>query len=235
MHEIYANGGTLEAVGQEYGLTRERVRQIFRDAGLPTIPLAERRRRATQQRAGEIVDKFRELHDQREVAKVLGLPKVVVDEVLRKRLPASELRKRSKYAKKYSNDELISMLRQASEALGGVLTKDDFECYARGRTLSDGRAWPTGQTHMLRFGAWRKALEAAGLRANPSSAIAGQMLFNEAQCIDALRHLARELGRAPTVAEYDTYARETNGALPCVATIRNRCGAWYDALAKAGI
>lgn len=235
MHEIYANGGTLEAVGQQYGLTRERVRQIFRDQGLPTIPLGDRRRRVHEKRADEIIDKYRELRDEREVARVLGLPRVVVEEVLRKRLSASELRKRTKHGKKYSNDELIAMLCQASEALGGVLTKDDFESYARERQLSDGRPWPTAQTHMHRFGTWRKALEAAGLRANPTSAIAGQLLFTEAQCIDALRHLARELDKAPTVAEYEAYAKEMNGAFPSSATIRNRFGSWYDALAKAGL
>lgn len=235
MYELYANGATLETVGQRYGVTRERVRQIFRDADLPTISLAERRRRESEQRGGEIVAKFRELRDRRGVADALCLPKAAVDDVLRQRLPAAEMRKRPRYDKKYSNDELIAMLREASEALGGVLTKEDFECYACGKTLGDGRAWPTGQTHMHRFGGWRKSLEAAGLRANPSSAIAGQTLFNEGQCVDALRHLARELGKAPTVAEYDNHARETHGALPSVATIRNRCGRWYEALAKAGL
>ena len=35
MYDLYSRGATLEGVGRRYGLTRERVRQIFRDAGYP--------------------------------------------------------------------------------------------------------------------------------------------------------------------------------------------------------
>ena len=145
--------------------------------------------------------------------------------MLRQKLPTSEFRRRPNYAKKYSEGELIAMLLEASVALGGILSKEAFEEYARGRTLDDGRGWPTAQTHMLRFGGWRRALVRAGLTANPSSPIAGQTLFDKPQCIDAVRHVARQLKKIPTVSDYDDYARESNGALPSAATIRHRYGA----------
>lgn len=235
MYELYARGATLAGVGERYGLTRERVRQIFHAAGLSKISAADRRRRIQEERADEIVKKFSELHSSDAVAKGLSLPKVSVEEVLRQRVPASALRKRPEYAKKYTDDELIGMVREASCALGGVLAKTSFEAYARGRVLDDGRPWPTAQTHMLRFGTWRRALEAAGLRSNPSSPIAGQVLFDEAQCIDAVRHVARKLDKAPTVSEYERHARESNGGLPSSATVRHRCGGWLDILRKAGL
>lgn len=235
MHQMYADGATLEEVGRRYGMTRERVRQVFRAAGLPNISLADRRRREIQRRTDEILRAFDELKDLRAVAKSLDMPIAVVEEVLRRELPAGRLRKPTKHGKKYSDEELVWMLREVSSELGGVLSKDAFEACARGRRLQDGRPWPTAQTHMLRFGSWRRSLEAAGLRANPSSPISGQVLFDEPQCIDAIRHVGRVLGKVPTVAEYEECATRSNGGLPSSATIRNRCGRWYEALGKAGL
>lgn len=235
MYTFYSEGATLARVGYKFGLTRERVRQVFDAHGFPRLSLSERRAREVELRADEIVGKFRELRDERSVAEDLNLPIRSVNGILRQRLPAAELRRHAKYPKKYSDDELISMLQEASQALGGVLTKDDFETYGRGRALSRGRPWPTGQTHMHRFGSWRKSLAVAGLRANPSSAIHGQTLFDEAHCTDAIRHVARELDKVPTCAEYELFAKGTNGALPSSATVRNRCGRWYEALGKAGL
>ena len=36
MHAVYQDGATLEEVGKRYGITRERVRQLFKKAGLKT-------------------------------------------------------------------------------------------------------------------------------------------------------------------------------------------------------
>jgi hypothetical protein len=74
-----------------------------------------------------------------------------------------------------------------------------------------------------------------GSRPNPSSAIAGHRIFDKGQCIDALRHVQRELGNVPTLNQYEAIARESNGALPSGATIRNRCRSWGEALRLAGI
>jgi DNA-directed RNA polymerase sigma subunit (sigma70/sigma32) len=36
MYSLYQRGSTLEEVGKLYGLTRKRVRQLFKEADLPT-------------------------------------------------------------------------------------------------------------------------------------------------------------------------------------------------------
>ena len=36
MYALYEVGATLEEIGADYGITRERVRQLFNKAGLPT-------------------------------------------------------------------------------------------------------------------------------------------------------------------------------------------------------
>jgi hypothetical protein len=210
MHAKYREGASLRKVGAEFGLTAERVRQLFVQNGLRTRTRAE----ASEQRRAA-----------REAALLTKR-----EESRKTRRPPSDWVK-----KKYSDEELLQLLREANEAIGGVLTTGAYNDFAKGRSFADGRPWPTQQTHFHRFGSWRKALRAAGLEANPSSAIAGQRLFDVNQCIDAVRHVRREIGAVPTVSEYEEIATKSRGALPSSATVRNRCGTWSEALRLSGL
>jgi hypothetical protein len=207
MHAMYRQGATLREVGAAHGLSGERVRQLFVASGLPTRP----REHVVRGDASR------------------GEP----DGRLQRKSRAG--RRPAWATKRYSDEELIQLLREASSTLGGVLSAEAYTRLARTRTLSHGRPWPTHQTHFRRFGSWRKALEAAGARANPSSPIAGQRLFEVGHCIDAIRHAHRELGRIPSVIDYERIAASSKGALPSSTTIRNRCGSWVEALRRAGL
>jgi hypothetical protein len=209
MHEMYEAGATLREVGAAHGLSGERVRQLFAAYGFPTRSRAE----------------------------VRELQAVEIAEIESEQQSSRRGRgQRPPWArKKYSDDELIECLQEASRAVGGVLSTSAYTRLAKTQRFPDGRPWPTHQTHFHRFGSWRKALQAAGLRANPSSPIAGQRLFEVGHCIDAIRHAHRELGQVPSVNEYDGVASDSNGALPSSATIRNLCGSWVEALRMAGV
>lgn len=208
MHAKYEDGASLREVGREFDLTAERVRQLFVQNGLKTRSRLEVN--AGKKAAREALLK-REREDRRK----------------RRRSPVDWIEK------KYSDAELLQTLKEANDAIGGVLTTNDYSEFAKGRTFADGRVWPTHQTHFHRFGSWREALLAAGLAANPSSAIAGQRLFDPSHCIDAIRHVQRDLGVVPTISTYEKAARASNGALPSAATVRNRCGSWSAALRMA--
>ena len=210
MHAMYKDGATLREVGTAHSLSGERVRQLLLAAGLAT----RSREDVGAKRRAEASASGKEQNPER---------------------PGRTGRRAAWAKKKYSNEELIECLREASAILGGVLSAAAYTRLAKTRAFPDGRPWPTHQTHFHRFGSWRNALEAAGLRANPSSAIAGRRLFEVGHCIDAIRHAHRELGRIPTVADYDRMAAGSNGALPSSATIRNRCGSWVEALRLAGL
>lgn len=243
MFAVYSTGATLEQVGEQFGLTRERVRQILKAQGYPVRSVKET---AALHRAGEysmaeeIVSLYREIEDPREVANRLGVTHTTVQEVLRSEavtnpLPASTRRRKfGSTQKRYTDAELIDCIQTASKKLGGVLTTSAYSDFIKGRSLSDGRPWPSHQCMFLRFGSWRATLERAGLRANPASAIAGQRLFEDRHCIDAIRHVAREVGHSPTAAEYDLRARASYGGLPSLPTVRNRLGGWLNALRAAG-
>jgi DNA-binding CsgD family transcriptional regulator len=49
MYQAYLEGATLEQAGRDFGLTRERVRQLFKGAGLPTRSVAAAQRLRSSQ------------------------------------------------------------------------------------------------------------------------------------------------------------------------------------------
>ena len=166
----------------------------------------------------------------------LGLPRRVVkaalaDEPGFDRLQQVSVKVNAK--KRYSDAEILACLQQANLSLGGILTTAEYSKYARDREMADGRPWPLHQTPSNRFGSWRAALEAAGLRSNPASAVAGKRVFSKGHCVDAILELERELGQVPTAADYERFATSMNGAVPSLATVRNRCGGSNQALRAA--
>jgi hypothetical protein len=241
MAAAYAAGATLQDIGDEYSLSRERVRQILRDAGYDLDELrakarAARRRRIRREHGSAIREMLASGRTPSEVAGALGVPVDLVKRIDARDPSFARTRKvvrRKSHALKYTDEELLHCLREANTALGGILTGAAYDQYARGRTLADGRPWPTRQTPLLRFGSWRAALERAGLPANASSPVAGRRLFSEGHCIDAILEVERSVGHLPTVAEYERYAAKMAGVLPSSATIRNRFGSWQRALEAA--
>lgn len=134
----------------------------------------------------------------------------------------------------FTDEELIDCLRLAAQEVGGILTSDRFTVFGRGRTLPDGRPWPTSQAVQLRWG-WRNGLAQAGLRANPSSAIAGQRLFDLHDCLDAMRACKLRTGKV-TVTAYERFSKGMGGGVPSASTIRKQASEmglkWSDLVAQ---
>lgn len=242
MKEMYDAGATLEEIGAKFDrISRERVRQLLKQHGIDPRPRAERRRSSDLEKLNTNLPKIRQLVEEGlhadMIASRLGLNRSLVqaaidaDPLLHGWMNA--FRRKKQHRPLYSDDELLDCLRTASLELGGVLSTAAYDRFIRGHKLLDGRSWPTHQTPSKRFGSWRAALEKAGLRANPPSPVAGQRIFDRPRCIDAVLEVQRSLGRLPTVQEYEEYAALRSGALPSIATIRNRCGSWQDTLRMA--
>ncbi|MGH2832472.1 MAG: homing endonuclease associated repeat-containing protein, partial [Solirubrobacteraceae bacterium] len=237
MYELYEHGATLEEIGDDFGITRERVRQLFKAAGLQTRTIsatATLKQAADQQRADEIVDCFRQIKDFAAVAQELDMPKNAVSKVVRERLSPREYRELTTVPKaspvRFTDAELLGFLVEAHGELGGMLTGTAYNVLARNRRTTDGRLWPSKQTYALRFGSWRNALITAQLDANPSSAVAGKGRFGVQQCADALREAHLSLGAIPSRSEYEKHWRGTAGRLPSPSTVIKRCGSWTGAL-----
>ena len=166
MHALYADGATLEQVGARFGVTRERVHQIFREAGIPTRSTKEtaalRHQRLVSQHSEKIRAAFSESRDVEVVSRQLNVPQVIVKEVVKQHFPsAALLRPKKARPRMYSTSELIGFLREARAAVPSRLSTRAYGEYAKGRRTSDGRPWPSHQTAAKRFGGWRKALERA--------------------------------------------------------------------------
>lgn len=242
MRELYDAGGTLGVVAEQFGISRERVRQLFRAHGLPTRSKAEAAALRRKHLVNEHREQIFELIDAgvapNEIAERLRISPQLVrdtlqDDPTRRRVAAFRRTAKTRPKPRYSDEEIIECLRTASVELGGVLTTAEYTNYARTRRFPDGRPWPLHQTPFLRFGSWRDALQRAGLEANPASAIAGQRLFTREHCIDAILEVERQLDHPPTAAEYERAAVASNGILPSLATVRHRCGGWQEALVLA--
>jgi hypothetical protein len=251
MYALYEQGATLEEVGICFDITRERVRQIFKAAGLPTRPRGEVStmkvysdeellrclREAASALSGALTSgDYNQLAHSQRFADGRPWP---IHQTHRNRfgswakaLEAAGVQRRARkeLAKRYSDAELLDCLRHADSMLGRALTQSAYDEFARGQRLADGRPWPTHQTHMKRFGSWRSALQGASLALAAKPSGGSTRTFTDEDCVEAIHTLARELGRPPTVAEYDRLARRSGGRLPSLPTVRNRYGTWTRAL-----
>jgi hypothetical protein len=229
-------GMTLAQCAECYGITRERVRQVFKRWGLPGRTAEQRRalRRLDAATSERVAQLYRRTGDVAAVARELGVSQPAVREALPGVLPQHSIfRPVQKMKPRYSDEELLGILREVSSHVGGVITVHDYTTFAAGRVTADGRPWPTHQTPQKRFGSWREALLRAGLGANPSTPIRGKRLFEPEHCIDAIRGLACELGRVPTARDYELFAARSGGSAPSLSIVRLRCGSWHLALVAA--
>ncbi len=245
MYALYETGATLKEVGERYGITRERVRQVFDEASLRTRSSAQAKRlkrQATSQTLSLYIDKhrrnitqtFRDGRNMAAIAEEHDLPILTIRRILKQALPAHEYRAitHKPSRKQYTDDELVRFLREASAAREGILTIASYEDYTSARRNTKGRRHPTPETHKNRFGSWQKALHAAGLQANTPHAWGGHT-FDVDECLAAVRTVAQKLGKPPTGKEYEQCARESKGSLPSLATVRKRCGRWLEVVGRA--
>lgn len=236
MHALYIGGMTLEQCAKRYGITRERVRQVFKKAGLPKRTPEQNRalRRLDAPAAERAVQLYRRTGDIDAVARELGVRRDAAREAIHQALPQHSVFRPAHASKpRFTDEELLDLLREVSANVGGVISVSDYNTYAADRTTPDGRPWPTHQTAQKRFGSWRDALVRAGLAANPSSPIRGQRIFEAVHCIDAIRQLARDIGEVPTAREYEEFAAKSGGSVPSLSIVRLRCGSWHLACKAA--
>lgn len=238
MYAAYSEGLSLEEVGRRFGVTRERVRQIFGEAGLPTRSNAEthalRRQRLIHEKGDAIRKAFLASGDIESVAQELGVPHAATKAIVRELVPEADLfRRRGPSRRRYETDELLRYLREAHEACEGRFGEDAYRSYAANRRTVNDHPWPSPYTVRARFGSWARALVAAEIRSTPVRG-ASRPRISEDECLEALRAAARELGRPPSAAAYKQMARSAKG-FPSEMTVRARFGSWRDALVKAGL
>lgn len=221
-------GMTLQAVGDLFGLTRERVRQIAGAAGITTSEIrrlkkeqADRRRRRVARHVYGVSLAHPELTIE-ELAEWADTDENTVREALEHRVAVHEVAFND-WSAGVTDDELLTALQQwAAET--DKHTGDSYTQWAVERGL------PGKQIPTMRFGGWNNALRRAGLhhlvrdRGGPRPTMSDEMLW-----AGVLQFFRDDLHNYSFQA-YDEYWRDRG--LASAGTVRARLGAWSDIKAR---
>lgn len=121
---------------------------------------------------------------------------------------------------RYTDEEMLAALRAAAGDRDEPLTTTAYDAHHAAHGGA-GRL-----TIIKRFGTWRAALGAAGVRANEASGHTAH--WTEATMVEWVAEYLAEPGTTGSYAGYAEWAKARAGA-PSGATIRNRFGGWAAA------
>jgi Homing endonuclease associated repeat/Bacterial RNA polymerase, alpha chain C terminal domain len=248
MWELHQNGYTLEMISLRFGMTREGVRQRLVQSGKRLLTIDERARirfesKLTVARAykDEVRRAFIHTGSRQATSEITEIPvdliSVIIDELRTEGFQPEiyQARRGGHGGKIYEHDELIHEIRRAASIMGEPLMRFYYSRDASKHGL------PAVHTLMKHFGSWEQACEAADVGTNigrgkrPNS-------FSEEDAIAALHACAEELGKVPSIGNYEKWWRENDGkpvrkkdgeGLPGQLTIRLLFGGWKEAQRRA--
>ena len=234
MAKRYILGETLDAIGKDYDLTRERVRQLINLSGWKTgelrrarktIDAEERKKKTELDRERVLKWSYANPASSRQAAvEELQLPDEVISKLLgnRRNLHAGGRPRERKPV--WSDSELIETLQEFHESTGSTVSME-FEKW------SMARGGPSRQTPTIRFGSWSAALNAANIKGSYS--------------VDRdRRHTDEDLWAA--VVEFFSFDRQNysydafggwlsdQDGMPSAALIRVRLGRSWSELSTVG-
>ena len=232
MCRMRAAGCTLQEIGEAFDVTRERARQIIRDAGGPSSDesAAARRVRVRAQRESlraralelAVAEPGRTIG---QAAAQLG----VTEPALRSALGPDARRyflSRQGRDRMFSDGAILAHLREAARQRGEPLTVRGYE---EVRTSFGGASAPLV---LQRFGTWRQACARAGIAAGQSVRRSYPRRWTSAELVQAVAAYLAQGGARGSFADYERWARSTERA-PSGQTIRTRFGTWSRAKAEA--
>ncbi len=176
MFTTYQGGATLAQTGQRFGLSGERVRQIFRTAGLPVRSPRQARdlRRVHQsERERAMVERLRDCGDFEVAADEFDVRPRRIREVAKRMAPellAPLGRAEPRVARGYwTREAIIQAIHDWTSAYGEPPRATDWRPATALRNGQPERAarfseglWPHASTVLKRFGRWNEAIYAAG-------------------------------------------------------------------------
>ncbi len=227
-----AQGYSLREVGEAFGVTRERARQIIRDADGPNSAEAASARRERLGRDREelrsraldlaSVDPGRTVE---EAAELLG----VTERTLRTALGDDARRyflNRRRGNRVFSDAVILAHLREAARLVGEPLT---VRAYEDVRSTFGGASAPLV---LQRFGTWRRACVRAGVRHGQVVRRYYERRWSFDEMLQAVAAYLTQDGARGSFADYERWARVNDGA-PSGQTIRTQFGTWSRAKAEA--
>jgi len=230
----YMAGATLEEIGRELGVTRERVRQILAKQGVKRRSGASAYANGVSRVVAEFGPAINEAFDRTKsirsvVAEFRGsVPGNVVRSVLAPRA-GEELRPRGGASAKFTDEDIKKAILSA-EAEGASSTQS----YSRWRStkVAEGQEIPSVATITVRYGTWSSARKEAGANVVRVRRSRSSRIFTDADIDAAVRRFvaaARSKGVNPSSRAYDEWARRVGNA-PLLSTVRARTGRKWSSL-----
>lgn len=227
MADLRSAGKSLEEIGAQYGVTRERVRQILEKIGGPSRQDVKALRESiksdkleeVKSRALELV-KFKPgltisaVADQLEVSSI-ELSRILTNQELN--LFAKPLRTGNF---KWTDEEVVKVIQEAA-TLEFPLT---VAAYAK--LLEDGYLrGPSAARISQRFRSWQAACDLAGVEAGKRTRPLDLSRWTNEDLYAAVIHYLRLPQSTGAAADYDSWASGQDD-VPSMGTLRNRLGPW---------
>lgn len=218
-------GLTLQALGDLYNLSRERVRQITGQAGVNARDLkikraeqAARRERHLARRVYGMSLSFPEL-DVDEIAEAFECDVALVLRGLGNRKGLHQKLGPAGDPHRTSEADLLEALRQWANQTTRT-TGDDFTAWATAHGI------PGKQTVSIRFGSWNNALERAGLSHLVATRGGPRPHLDDATLWATLYEFFTSDAEYFTAQGYEAWVQGKDRA--SLATLRNRLGTWNE-------
>lgn len=235
MVERRHKGQTLEQIGQHFGLTRERVRQIIKeiDPSLVAREVGKIKRKVKEVKLAENRNAIRKsIYGDweslshltvSEISQKLNIPESAIKGALSKSrlaiLEGNEVRD-NKNLQSFTDAEIKKALRDAA-VLATPLTATKYAAL-----LKAGKIYGPSMPRLhQRFGSWSKACEFA--KVEPGQALrAYSRAWSNARLFEILvEFLSESKGESQTYAAFDKWLRGKDG-YPSSQTVRNNLGDW---------
>lgn len=253
--ELRMNGLTLDEIGKQFGVTRERIRQILNKAfklveGDPSLGdkgfseiFAEKthsakgeHRRLEQERKDSIDSRVRIFLNSKpgatylEISQELGIS----DEDLRQCLQPQTTKfiwteaRENVNQSPFSDQAILEALRLAEAFESPISAPVYRELVERG--LVNG---PGPQTVALRFGSWKRACEVAEVTYNESVRTSYEKQWTEHEMLESVIEFLLNKAYGKGIQSYDEWRIETMSNAPSGAHVRKHFDTWIDTKNKA--
>jgi len=223
------SGLTLQSVGDLYGLTRERVRQIAVGQGVVTKDLRKLQKEQSDRHARRVARHIYGVsltHPElslEELADWAEADEATVRRSLEHRVVVHEV-KTNDWSSGISDEDLLAALRNWA-AQESRHTGDNYTAWAELHGL------PGRQTPQIRFGGWNNALVAAGLGHLARERGGRRPVISEHEIWGSVLQFFRDDLPSYSFIAYGRYASERG--LPSGALVRVRLGSWSEV--KTGV
>jgi hypothetical protein len=240
---LVEDGLTLEEVGADIGLTRERTRQIIAELGISVRAIRERTSNQAALNQKHLVKAINlwivehpgcylfEITDAFNISE--AALKKMIPEMIRRLVLGGKSKNISKGSVKYTREQALTALRMAYElrnplmGMYSVIETRPLTGPFYDNSRKNGEIYgPSSQRILQVFGTWKEACEEAGVPSVDAPRDAYSLLWTDEQLIEQIAEFI-STSENSSVESFDKWCRLDN-TRSSAGTIRNQIGPWSD-------